>query len=529
MDLISPQSPTLLKNLDYLSEINHPLAEYLTTYPHLEGLELIRAQDGSPVLVVDGASQDSRLAPQDQAQKLLAQALNSKPELEDFWLFGLGSPITLSLARELLPGLSVYEPDPRIILANFCLFDLIDDLKTQKLKILSPFDKAAGRITPKPIKLITHQPSKRRDLAAWTGLVGLLDQKKLASLRILITPPYFGGSAPMAKSIHRAATALGLHAHLHHWSEKLSQEALNLRVQGQKSSFDLLAASAHELIEAAQEFQPSLIFNLAQAPLEVKGLARLRSEVKGALLAFWFVEDYFRFQYVKEIAPAYDLFFHIQGDLLSSPIRRWGLNNAHYLPAAADHQSPWPPDLSLYSAYKATLSAHGAGYPNRQAILSHLAQNFWPQTGLALSEFKIFGSGYQNSDPALKAHLFENGRRLTTSECSLAYALGQINLNIHSGQGSAFDQASAFVNPRTFELALRSSLQIVDNRLLLPDLFSPDELEIVNDPQEIPSAITKHLAQPELGLRMGQKARQRVLNDHLYTHRLQSILETLNL
>ncbi|MDR2300746.1 MAG: glycosyltransferase [Deltaproteobacteria bacterium] len=546
MNQLSNESPTLIKNLRYLAKANEPLAEYLGTYPSLEGLELTLAKDGSPVLVVDGLSQDSRVAPQDAANKLLTQALKSNPERKDFWLYGLGSPITLTRAAKLLGALTVYEPDPRLILANLCLIDLTENPATQKLKFLGPFDKADGRILPHKVHLITHQPSKRRDLAAWTGLVGWLDREKLPNLRLLITPPYFGGSEPMAGFVHRAAQSLGLNSRLHRWSEKLSLEAQALRADPNKNPSDLMAASAKELTAAALDYQPSLIFNLAQAPLDAKGLDLIRSQVKGALLAFWFVEDYFRFKYVNEVAPAYDLFFHIQGDLLAQPLRRWGLNNAHYLPAAADDQTFYPQNihpnpyarargaddqalLSQDTPFKVTLAAHGAGYPNRRAILSDLAQNFWPKTALPDSEFKIFGSGYENCPLALKGHLFEGGRRLSTLECALAYAQGQINLNIHSGDGAVFDQKSAFVNPRTFELALSASLQIVDNRPLLNDLFGPGELEIVDDPRQIPSAITKHLANPELGLEMGQRARANVQNRHLYSHRVQRIIDLLTL
>ncbi|MDR2366984.1 MAG: glycosyltransferase [Deltaproteobacteria bacterium] len=523
MNLLSKENPVFAKNFRYLSESCPNVADYLRAHDTLDGLGLARAEDGSPVLIVDGLSQDSRVSPRSSAQKLLESSLRSGRENEGFWLFGLGSPATLSEAAKALPAVSAYEPDHRVIMATLCLLDLGEPLKAKKVKIYCPFDKAGGNIAPGPANLITHQPSMRRSLAAWVGFAGLLGRDPAPGARLLIVPPYFGGSEPMGGFLFRAAQTLGLPAKLLAWPESLGRRAMGLRNDPAANPGDLMAASAREIVSVAQGFGPSLILGLAQAPLDARGLALLRKETKGALLAFWFVEDYTRFRYVNEIAPAYDLFFHIQGALMDGPSRRWGLSQSFYLPAAADDAVFKP--QSAPGPYRATLSAAGAGYPNRRAILADLAANHWPRTGRAEGEFKIFGSGWEGCPPVLARHLFEAGRRISTEECAMVYNGGQINLNVHSGDGAGFDGPSAFVNPRTFELACCGAAQIVDKRHLLDDLFGPGELETVDDPSQLPEAIDKHLRDPELGRAMGQKARRKTLSRHLYVHRLSSILE----
>ncbi|MDR1677397.1 MAG: glycosyltransferase [Deltaproteobacteria bacterium] len=554
---------TLAKNLAILSRLNPTLTSWLAEGAlqlgpdpvPIRGLELTWAEDSSPVLMVDGLSQDSRVSPKTTTQKLLDVSLKGSSSYEGLCLFGLGSPVTLLEALDQIPKLSVYEPDRRVTQAVLALIDLSPFLETERLTLLCPWHKAGHKISPTFYDLITHQPSKRRNPAAWTGLKGLLasgaafdradpghTSSKITLLtdrekpRLLIIPPYSGGSEPMGGFLLKAALDLSLKARLLKWPEALSQRALVLKNDPTEKIGDLMSASAREAAGVAQDFKPDLILNLAQVPLDDNGLTLLREKVPRALLAFWFVEDFNRFTYVNRVAPAYDLFFHIQGQLLDKSLRDWGLARAFYLPPAADAsvfrpRGQEPDSLSdqVPDAFRATLSVAGAGYPNRRVILADLAEKFWPTSGRATSEFKIFGSGWEGCPQILKKHLFENGRRLSTEECALVYAGGQINLNLHSGDGSSFDEPSAFVNPRTFELASCASLQIVDNRSLLTGLFERDELEIIDQPSDLPGAILKHLNDPQLGITMGQKARQRVLNQHLYLHRLKFILECAGL
>jgi spore maturation protein CgeB len=366
-------------------------------------------------------------------------------------------------------------------------------------------------------------------MAAWAGLRGFLGQGYLpaggAGPRLLLVPPYSGGSEPLGGFLLRAALDLGLTARLLDWPPELRRLAQAAKIAPWATAGGLLAGSALETARAAKDFRPDLILALAQAPLDAQGLALLRDEAPWARLAFWFVEDFNRFRYVSGVAPAYDLFFHIQGRLMDGELRDWGLARAWYLPLAADASLFRPQPVP--ERFRAKLSLAGAGYPNRRAILADLAQNFWARGRWGNYRFRIFGSGWEGCPEVLARHLFEGGRRLTAEECALAYAGGEVNLNLHSGNGSGFDGPSAFVNPRTFELAASQSLQIVDDRLLLEGLFGPGELEIVRDPAQLPEAIEKHLNDPELGRDMALRARRRVLREHLYAHRLRFILGCL--
>ncbi|MDR3135384.1 MAG: DUF3880 domain-containing protein, partial [Deltaproteobacteria bacterium] len=341
---LSLESDFLDKNLKAISLANPTAANWLLSSLSLDGLGLAMAEDGGPVLIVDGATQDSRVNPRAEAQKLLESVPQVRMAPPGLWLFGLGSPVTLALAAESPFPLSVYEPDPRVALATLSLVDLSERLESGKIRIYGRLDKALGAITPGQTPLLTHQPSKRRNLADWAGLMGLLAREKFSYARLMIVPPYFGGSAPMGVFLLKAALDLGIEARLHQWPDTLSQRAQALRSDPRAQGADLMAASARDVANQASGYEPNLILCLAQAPLDAKGLALLRQAAKGAQIAFWFVEDFTRFKYVAGIAPAFDLFFHIQGQLLDEFSLGLGLSRSWYLPPAADSSvfSPLP-------------------------------------------------------------------------------------------------------------------------------------------------------------------------------------------
>jgi spore maturation protein CgeB len=281
---------------------------------------------------------------------------------------------------------------------------------------------------------------------------------------------------------------------------------------------------AKAAIQAATEtaaFRPSVVLALAQAPLDAEGVGLVRQADPETTLAFWFVEDFRRFGYLADVAPAYDLVFHIQGDLLNTKLKSWGVPLPMYIPAAADEAvfSPGPID----SAFAAKVSMMGAGYPNRRHILSALAKG-WKTANRSPDDFKIFGDGWDGAE-SLAPHLFEGGRRLSPIECAAVFRSTAVNLNIHSGLGQGLDPEGAFVNPRTFEVAACAGFQIVDNRSLFPDLFSRLELTTFEDPRELPDLIESALANPDQRIYQADAACRKVLTHHLYRHRLDSMLE----
>ncbi len=539
--------PLTQKNLTALAASGQTTAlVWLQQAPVSEQVQQSVDQYGRPLIVVGGQSQSSRRDPAREAQSWL-DSLRRQQNLdaaESLTLFGFGNPwLVLELLRENKP-VAVYEPNPLVVLAALSQHEFSGFFLNAKarLSLLTPWHLAQAELSElSRSTVLRHPPALRRAPAQAAALARLWRGRSLKAqagrkLKIMLIPPLSGGPLPMAQALARAVERQGHSLAYLAWGEELQALELSAhRAQGSETAsltarlFELCARLA---LSRAAEFQPDLILALAQAPLEARALERLK-ETCGALLAFWLVEDFRYFRYAEQVAPAYDAFFHIQAGLIEGALKNWGLNRAFYLPAAADPNlfKPLAEKSSAAEAYRAALSFMGAPYPNRRRLMERLAAEFWPQTGRPAAQFRLFGSGWEEAaSPELQKHLFAKGRRVSEPECALIYAGGLINLNIHSSFQAEplFDPSSAFVNPRTFEIAAAGRLQIVDQRPLLDGLFEAGRhLVVVRDYEELSGAIDYYLAQPERAALLGEAARQQVLAKHSYEHRLRQMLAYL--
>jgi hypothetical protein len=543
-------------------------------------VEVLVAADGGTALVAGALLQDSRAEPRAGAEALIAKRLPPGPAPE-ISLFGLGSP---ELARLLLARtgrLHVLEPAASVARAFLGLADLSPALSSGRLRLLSPWSLAEGAEPPLSPLLLVHPASRRRapalcrafaDLVLGRAAPGPLPGEKA---RILVVPPFYGGTLSMARFLVKAAGELGngrnadtpadgggsredagadaalprpgdaaaagrgggasdpdvgetlvegplATARFVAWPEGLAREAEGFRkaLPG-TSPARLFRGCATHLADIAKGFRPHLIVAVAQAPLDLEGIEALKDACPEACAAFWFAEDYRRFGYARGTAPAWDLFLHIQEGLMDGPLRDWGVRRAAYLPPCADAGlfRPRRPE----PRYRARVSFMGAGYPNRIGILAGLARDLglrgFPGEGL-----RIFGSGWEAAPEALRPRLFEGGRRVSAEETARIYSSGDVNLNIHSGTGEGFDPGSAFVNPRTFEIAAAGAFQICDPRPLMAGLFTEDELTLAPSPEALPELVLHWLARPRERSLQGEAARARVLAVHLYRHRLETII-----
>ena len=561
--MIAGSAPSLLqKNLEALTQGGQTLAQdWLKLAPSPTGITEVKSESGHLILVVDGQSQASRRDPLKEARqwldKTLGQSTTASKDMENAGqppvkiLFGLGNPWLASLLLEAGP-LLVYEPDPRIWLMVLAKHDFSSHLAGPQADRLTP--ESPSRLTIIPTlglaqcleglkgwePILVHPPAQRRAASQLANLKHLVFSKgksynfnRGAQLKIMVIPPLSGGSWSVATSLAKAVENEGHQLYFINWPqnllalEKAAHAAAHAATHAATHATTQLFKETTEItLQGAQAFNPDIIIALAQAPLDISSLEKLR-QINPAPISFWAVEDLNLFPYIAEVAPAYDFFFHIQKDFSENLARNWGISNAHYLPLAADAHLFRPEPKACQGVYGSTLSFMGAGYPNRRVIMHSLVKNYWPKTGLPTSNFKIFGSGWQGSEADFGEHLFEGGRRLTSEECALIYAGTTINLNIHSSWSTqaSFNPDSLFVNPRTFEIAAAGGFQIVDTRPLLPELFTDKkELIVARDPGQLPDLIDYYLKNPTQMQAIGQAARKRVLQEHTYNHRLRQIL-----
>lgn len=341
-------------------------------------------------------------------------------------------------------------------------------------------------------------------------------------LRILVVLPMYGGSLPIGRYCARALTDLGHTVRvfdapvLHPAFTGLARLDLTPSRQGSLEA-DFLQVVAKAIWAQVEELEPQLVLALAQAPMSRNLLQRLRRA--GVRTAMWFVEDYRLFTYWQVYAPLYDLFAVIQKEPFLSELSAIGQPHALYLPLAALPEFHKPLTLSPEEQreYGSDIAFLGAGYPNRRLAFRPLAGR----------DFKIWGSDWEGEN-LLARNIQRGGSRIGEEESVKIYNAARVNLNLHSSV-SAKEPVSHgdFVNPRTFELAAMGAFQLVDRRSLMEGLFAPDELATFESPEEFYRKIDYFLAHPEEREAYARRARERVLAEHTYQQRMQTLLTAL--
>jgi spore maturation protein CgeB len=269
------------------------------------------------------------------------------------------------------------------------------------------------------------------------------------------------------------------------------------------------------LLETFHEKPVDILICMAQAPISAKALMELRS--RGVITVLWFVEDYLRFTYWREMAKHYDFVFTIQKGECIEKMKAAGAGEVHYLPTACDPSFHQPLRLSEEDKERwgSPISFVGAGYHNRVQAFA----------GLANYPFKIWGSEWPAAKPFDRL-VQEDSRRVKPEEYVKIFNATDININLHSSsERDGVDPSGDFVNPRTFELAACGAFQLCDERSLLPELFEVgDEIITFSTLEEMREQIEYYLAHPEERNAVCERARARILRDHSYDRRLEQML-----
>jgi len=379
-----------------------------------------------------------------------------------------------------------------------------------------------------PLRLLTYAPAAALHVDSHRAIETALQRKVAAQaggqLRIAVVGPIYGGSLPITRYAVSALESLGHHVRwLDHSAHATSYHQLELLKNSQhRLALQSKYAEMLSRITMAQlaEDPPDLVLSLAQAPLILPMLEHLRR--KRFMTAMWFVENSRHLTYWQQLAAGYDFWFVIQREPCIAALKQAGAKEVRYLPMAADPSVHRPLELTQAEReeFGADVSFVGAGYANRRAIFPRLLGHDW--------KFKLWGNEWDGATD-LSSVLQRHGARIETDTCLKVFNGSAVNLNLHSCTGTGFDPEGDFVNPRTFELAACGAFQLTDRRSLLPEVLTPNEIATVSSADELPAAITRWLREPEQRIAMAAKARQRVLAEHTYAHRMSDLLSQIGI
>lgn len=338
--------------------------------------------------------------------------------------------------------------------------------------------------------------------------------------RILVVLPMYGGSLPIGRYCSNALRELGHAVEVFEAPAFYGSFAALKELHVGTDRLDYLENSFLQVVSQAilakvEFFAPDLVLALAQAPLSLQALKRLRRDQVAT--AMWFVEDYEVFTYWQTFAPYYDLFAIIQKGAFPEQLGQIGQQNSLYLPLAADLSVHKPLALSPVEQkeFGSALSFVGAGYPNRRLAFRQLARY----------DLRLWGNDW-DGESVLASRLQRQGQRIATEDVVKIFNAATININLHSSvRPQVLVGDGDFVNPRTFELAACGAFQLVDKRTLLGELFADNEIATFTDMDSLLQAVDWYLAHPQEREEITRKSRGRILAEHTYVHRMQTLLE----
>ena len=484
---------------------------------------LSQAPGGEPLLAVGGIALQHPRDPRGDGVRW-ARAAVEKLETSGAAraiVVGLGLGYHVEALAERFAGeIVVVEPDPAVWRCALAARDL-RPLLTRIVACRG--DESDSAVSGGKTRVLQHAPSALRADGAHRALFEQLVGRSTANglrLRVLVVSPIMGGSLPIARYATRALAALGHEVRLLDLSgfqdglTGMSVFGARRRRQAELES-GLCNVLGMGVAAAAESFAPDLVLALAQAPLDAQALAAIGRT--GAIRALWFVEDFRRFTYWREVASQYDHVLTIQTDECFAALR--GATDARltYLPCAFDPEEHRPIDLTdeERETLCSDVSFVGAGYRNRRVAFRRFLD----------LDFRIWGSEWGGAQD-LERVVQRGSARISTEESVRIFNATRVNLNLHSSTyHDGVDPLGDFVNPRTFELAGCGAFQIVDRRQLLADAFVPgSEIAVAESVAEMRDLTRHYLAHGDERLAMAQRAHARALAQHTYQHRMQALI-----
>lgn len=506
-----------------LVQKHHPQLVPMLAVANSAPIETLAAKNGLAVFKYEGVAMHGAYRPEEEGPRLLAQIDQG---VKNVIVFGLGYGHHLRDAVNAGLTVTVVEPSAAIFKSAVENVDIGFVLEHCRIFVGGGVRRVLDDYNCRGGQLVGHRPYLRFFQAEYDKLeVSFITRKLVAERkpRVMLAGPIYGGTETTFRYVKEALTTLG--AEVTAFDATAFKQAYFLMDEvtpNETHRHQLKSLYSNMLGEAivamADDRRPDLILVMAQAPLDVGALARLR-QLK-IPIAFWFVEDFRTLKYWDRVAPYYDYFFTIQRGEFHERLGKAGARCVAYLPQAAAplHHTPLalsPEDKKLHGS---DLSFMGAGYNNRRVFFG----------GLLDYDFKIWGTEWDLGS-AVGQRVANKNRRLAPEEYIKIFNASKINLNLHSSSmSSGIDPMGDFVNPRVFELAACGAFQLTDLRAELPALMQPGkEIETFVSLDDLREKIDHYLAHPEERETIARAGRERALEDHTFVRRMEEMFAVI--
>lgn len=257
---------------------------------------------------------------------------------------------------------------------------------------------------------------------------------------------------------------------------------------------------------ALDEHDPDVVVVIGAPQLDEAIVDRLRGRARARWIN-WLPDDLRTISEATQLARPYDAIYAIGTDVASEIADRLG-RSVDVLAFAADPSVYRP--MRTKDQYRANVVFAGSHTPRRERLLTELVE-----FGLAL-----WGPGWRRS--SLRDYC--RGEAASTEAYRKAYGGATVAVNIHHVAIEG-DPSEASCNQRLFELAAMGIAQVVDGRGDLARYFVPErEVAVFQDGAQLKAQVRALLEEPGDCERLGHAARQRLLHEHTYMHRMRSMM-----
>ncbi|MNI39977.1 Spore protein YkvP [compost metagenome] len=274
--------------------------------------------------------------------------------------------------------------------------------------------------------------------------------------------------------------------------------------------------------ELAASHRPDLVLVLDGMEFPTEQVDAIRG--LGIRTAIWLTDDPYYMDFTTRIAPHYDYVFTLERNCVEY-YRSIGCSNVFFLPFAA-YSEHFGPTLNL-SPVRRRISFIGSAYLNR-------IQFFQPILGDLMGKGMMINGIWWDRLPeyANYANQIELNKWMGPQETAQVYSGSKIVINLHR---SAYDEAvnnntiglvGVSPNPRTFEISACATLQIVDVRDDIASFYTPGvEIETYSNQQELIDKVNFYLTHEKERQEIALRALERTYRDHLYSNRVNQLLE----
>ncbi|WP_144550634.1 glycosyltransferase [Bacillus sp. X1(2014)] len=279
-----------------------------------------------------------------------------------------------------------------------------------------------------------------------------------------------------------------------------------------------------ETVELIESLDPDFVFAFVGYKVDYKLIQILKQ--RGTTLGVWLTEDPYYIDQSVNLIEQYDYIFTIDIGACEFYNIRFPNKKIYHLPLGTDPTLYYPANIPNHYLYDLCLI--GYPYTNRIELIKHILD----QTSYSLllvgpnwSKFINYKNNHQLKiinkwiKPEFVRQIFSLSKIILNPHRSYNFHKNQNTLGIESKS----------INNRTFDIAACGGFQLIENKLDLTLHFDTSrEIVPYNNFDECVHLINQFVMDENSRNFYSQNARERILTDHTFTHRIELLLKQIN-